>query len=177
MRYLKAIPNFPNYCITKDGKVWSKPKSGTGWSKNGRWLKPGNDTDGYLQINLFNDEKRFTRKIHRLILETYVGPCPIGMECRHLDGNCQNNFLSNLKWGTGSENSYDAVRHGTAPGFINKGEGHGMAKLTEKDVRMIIYMWKTKLFTQREIAEQYNISNGTVSNVITKQTWKHIWVA
>lgn len=49
---------------------------------------------------------------YQLVLLAFVGPCPEGQECRHLDGNCQNNRLDNLKWGTRSENARDRVRHG-----------------------------------------------------------------
>jgi hypothetical protein len=55
------------------------------------------------------------RYVHRLVLEAFVGPCPDGCECRHLDGNSRNNALSNLAWGTSGENKLDEVRHGTHP--------------------------------------------------------------
>lgn len=56
---------------------------------------------------------RKTRYFHRLVLEAFIGPCPEGMECRHLDGDAGNNRLENLAWGTPIENGEDKVRHGT----------------------------------------------------------------
>jgi hypothetical protein len=43
----------------------------------------------------------------------FVGPCPAGLEIRHLNGNATDNHLSNLTYGTKSENELDRVRHGT----------------------------------------------------------------
>lgn len=54
-----------------------------------------------------------SRYVHRLVLEAFVGPCPPGMECRHLNGDSGDNHLRNLQWGTPSENQFDKVRHGT----------------------------------------------------------------
>lgn len=57
----------------------------------------------------------FTKQqlLHRVVLAAFVGPCPTGMETRHLDGNRTNNRLTNLAYGTPRENGLDRVRHGT----------------------------------------------------------------
>ena len=88
------------------------------------------------------------------------------MECRHLNGNRQDNRLVNLCWGTRHENIMDAVKHGTWK------QG---TKLVERDVRMIIYLYCTKLFRQREIAKFYGVHQTTVHYIVNKRTWKHIW--
>ena len=51
-------------------------------------------------------------RVHRLVLEAFVGPCPDGMEGCHNDGVPTRNHLGNLRWDTQSENMYDRVRHG-----------------------------------------------------------------
>ena len=169
---MKQISNFIGYGITKDGRVWSEPKLRC---RIGKWLKPDVTDSGYCRITLYKNGKPYRELIHRLVLETYIGKCPINMECRHLDGNPKNNRLNNLKWGTRSENSKDAIKHCTHPGFKTKGENSGLSKLTEQDVRMIIYIWKTHLFTQKEIADLYNINHACVSMIVNKKRWKHIW--
>jgi len=49
------------------------------------------------------------------------------------------------------------------------------AKLTEQDVRMIIYMWNTGLFQQKEIAKIYSVTPMQVCGILKKKSWKHIW--
>ena len=164
---LKTIPEFENYAVTKDGQVWSKRKY--------IWLKPSNNGQGYLQVILCKRGKMFSRKVHTLVLISYVSLRPGGMECRHLNGNKRNNNLYNLCWGTRSDNQKDSVKHGTHRHGNPCGEQQGRAKLIESDVRMIIYMYRTGEFTQQEIANTYKISQVQITNIINRKRWKHIW--
>lgn len=162
MKRFKQISGFDSYYINDSGKVWSM--------KSKKYLK-SDIICGYYRVNLHKDGKPYRKFIHRLVLEVFVGFCPKGMECCHNNGNKQDNRLENLRWDTRSNNAKDAVRHGT---YI-RGEKHYFSKLTEQNVRMIIYMWRTKEFTQREIAKLYNICFVTVNDIIHKRSWKHIW--
>ena len=176
MKRVKDIPGFPDYAITKGGQVWSKPRrDSTGYNRSGRWLKPALDKYGYLYVILYLDGKRFTRKIHRLVLETYVGLCPKGMECRHFNGNRADPRLGNLKWGTKSENSQDAIRHGTHGGFQNRGENNGEAKLVEEQVQVIFYAYHDGTHTQQELADHFGVSRRHVGFIVNKKKWAHLW--
>ena len=163
---MKTISRFSNYCITKDGHIWSKPRKGIGCSQKGKWLKPLKRGNGYLFIYLYKNKAAYPISIHQLVLETYIGKCPDGMEARHLDGNKQNNKLSNLKWDTHSENEKDKIRHGLPP---------ANAKLTERNVKLIFGAYYNKRYTVSELAKTYNVCVQTIYGVIKKQTWKHIW--
>jgi hypothetical protein len=68
---------------------------------------------GYITVNLKPGGaiKLKTMRVHRLVLDAFVGPCPDGMECRHLNGVKADCRLSNLAWGTRKENIEDRVRH------------------------------------------------------------------
>ena len=159
----RQIPGWPEYSITKEGRVWSY------WTN--RWLKPSKDLQGRLMVILYNDKRRACR-LHRLVLETYVGPCPQGMECRHLDGIETNNKLDNLKWGTHSENELDKVEHGT----ISRGEQSSCAKLTESIVLLIRQLWNIRWMDiqQRELAEMFGVSPDTICLIVNRRRWKHI---
>jgi hypothetical protein len=74
-------------------------------------LKPGRTTKGALFVNLSNG-RVYNRRVHQLVLEAFVGPCPPGMEGCHWDDNKENNDLANLRWDTHSANELDKVRNG-----------------------------------------------------------------
>ena len=63
-------------------------------------LKPKKAGAGRLYVSLHKNGKRNNLYVHRLVLITFVGPCPEGMECCHKDDNPLNNRLENLRWDT-----------------------------------------------------------------------------
>lgn len=72
-------------------------------------LGPG----GYLRVTLSKEGIAKTRTVHRLVMETFIGPHPDGMEICHNNGDPADNRLENLRFGTPSDNRNDAVKHGT----------------------------------------------------------------
>jgi hypothetical protein len=76
----------------------------------GRVLKPARSSSGYPILNLGRRAQQF---VHRLVLETFVGPRPAGHQAVHGDGDRYNNALTNLRWATRKENEADKRRHGT----------------------------------------------------------------
>lgn len=130
----------------------------------GKELKPYK-YHGYLGVRLSKNSKAPIKKIHRLVLEAFVGDSG-GLHSRHLDGNRENNNLDNLKWGTRKENEADKVRHGTN----NLGERHGNSKLCDLDVWLIRNIdAKHKL-----LAEFFGISRANVSVIKAGKTWTHV---
>jgi hypothetical protein len=168
MMVIKRIPSCTHYAITTDGRVLS--------IRRGKWLKQA-VKDGYNVVDL----PRATPYIHRLVLETFVGPCPDGMEACHANGNRLDNRLENLRWDTKSANSLDAVQHGTHGGFKNRGicpqgrqgERHGMSKLTETDVRWIRYLRKAGV-GPKELSEVYPVSPDHIRRIGNHEIWRHI---
>lgn len=171
---LKTIPEFPNYAITKNGRVWSKPRTdrrGENWK--GRWLKiRTHSSTGYICTKLRIEGLEFFRLVHRLVLETYIGSCPEGMECRHLNGLLTDNRLENLIWGTRSENMQDAIRHKTHV-CLRRGSYCNSSKLTEVKVKVIRYLHKIFKFSYVDLAWQFDMSKTAVRNICTNMTWKH----
>ncbi len=100
------IPGFSGYRINHAGDVLSMKYSEPRVMKS--WV-----SEGYRRISLRKDGKYHQFKIGALLLMTFVGPCPEGMELCHNDGHSLNDALSNLRWDTSSENNYDQVLHGT----------------------------------------------------------------
>lgn len=98
------IPYGIYYSISNQGNVFS--------SFIDRNLKTYADKDGYLCVDLCYNRIYRKAKVHRLVLEGFVGPCPSGMESYHKDNNRANNVLTNLKWATPSENKQFIVVSG-----------------------------------------------------------------
>lgn len=163
----RDVIDFPNYYISNFGIVFSKRRE----RAKGGALLPYKMNNGYLRVDLYRNKKRHPRLVHHLVLETFVGPRPSGMDGCHNNGDRLDNRLSNLRWDTRSNNHMDKHKHGTMP----LGEKHSCSKITDRDARMIIYLSRTGLFTQREIAQQYNISDTTVHEIIHRKKRTHIW--
>lgn len=93
---------FSQYCITKGGEVYSLLSN--------RFMKQSKSHNGYLFVSIKNDSgKFFGKKVHRLVLQTFS---PISddssMQVNHIDGEKENNNLSNLEWKTYEENMVHA---------------------------------------------------------------------
>ena len=81
----------------------------------GRVLAATPDWYGYPRVMLKVGGQRKDKKVHQLVLEAFVGPCPEGMECCHDNGDPSDPRLINLRWGSHSDNMLDMARHGTDP--------------------------------------------------------------
>jgi len=170
VRY-KDVPGFPGYRVGDDGSAWSCRKHPR--NRKGRWIQMTPHFDkGYPLIYVYRDGRRYSRKIHTLVLNTFVGPCPIGMQCRHLNGQPADSRLTNLRWGTPKENMADAVSHGTLIG--RRGRLNPWAKLTDIEILKIKHLWMTKGFTTRRIAGMFGVSRTTILEILQGRSWIHV---
>ena len=104
-----------------------------------------------------------------VVLTAFVGRCPDGMECRHINGNPANNRLDNLLWGTPTENAADRDLHGTTA----RGERNAAATLTESQAREIKYRPR-RWGMGKALASEFGVSESLVSDIRTGRTWTHI---
>lgn len=68
---------------------------------------------GYPQVVLSREGGKRQIPNHVLVLEAFVGPRPEGHHACHWDDIKTNNHVSNLRWGTLSDNAKDSIRNGT----------------------------------------------------------------
>lgn len=107
------------YEVSNFGRVRSLPRMATRRGKGpipvaGKVLSAYTHT-GYPAVNLCVNGSHHRRPIHILVCEAWHGPCPEGLECRHLDDDKDNATPANLRWGTRSENMHDRIRNGIDP--------------------------------------------------------------
>lgn len=113
----KVVPGFDGYEASTLGRIRSYLRRGRGSDrrKEPRVMVLGKGPGGYPKIHLQRDGKTYTRIAHSVILETFVGPCPPGMETRHFPDRTRTNIrLSNLSFCTPKQNGEDRVLHGTS---------------------------------------------------------------
>ena len=98
----KEIPDFDDYMINNLGRVKSFKRN------SDRILKPNIDVSGYYYVKLTNNNgKPVNKLIHRMLAEAFIEN-PDNLPCvDHLDTKRLNNDLSNLRWASHSQNSYN----------------------------------------------------------------------
>lgn len=162
----KDIPECPGYQASSFGRVRSvtrtvKGRAGFKSIRRGMILSPNKHSDRhpYPCYNLrLPGQPRRMYPAHRLVLWAFVGPQPKGMHVRHLDGDCANNRVENLKYGTQKENQADRKQHGTA----SIGEQHPLAKLTELQI-LEIRSRLAKGEKQKALAIEYGVGQSAIS--------------
>lgn len=92
------INNYEGYFIYPDGRVFSNKQREC-------WLSPKKTTHGYLTYQLYKNNKRTFKLLHRLIAEHYI-PNPNNYHIiDHKDRDKTNNNISNLRWASSSMNA------------------------------------------------------------------------
>ena len=114
----KALPGSPGIEVSTFGRFWTldrvaSSENGTCFLK-GRVLKQSYNDKGYLKVHIPINEKRATKRAHRLVAEAFI-PNPNNLpQVNHKDGNRSNNNVDNLEWCTRSYNNQYREKFGKA---------------------------------------------------------------
>ena len=154
-----ANPNRKNtledYEITRDGHVIN--------IHTGKEVKPQINGTGYYRVAI-GKKLKF---VHRLVAQKYI-PNPENLpQVNHKDGNRLNNCVDNLEWVSNRDNSLHALRNG----WMRIEENHQFAKLTRESVA---YIKAHPEMSRNELAEMFNISPHTISDIRKGRTWKTV---
>ena len=173
----KDIPNYEgSYQVSNTGLVRSVDrmiaiKDGIMRKYKGKVLKPYLNNKGYELIQLYSDNGRDTKAVHRLVLETFKPHVNmIDLQVNHIDGDKLNNHLTNLEWVTGRDN----ILHAYDTGLItNIGEGSPNAKLSNADVLEILQRLDTGE-SQKDIRLDYGVSKSSISMINSGLRWRSV---
>jgi len=112
-RWLPVVGFEGVYEVSDLGRVRGVPRANSrGDRLPGKVLRGVRHSAGYMKVHLRREGRSHNLYVHRLVLTAFVGPCPLGMEALHRDGDPANGSLANLHWGTHAENVSDIIRHG-----------------------------------------------------------------
>lgn len=173
METWNKIDEFPDYEVSDLGRVRSWKVWGRKATDPPRLLSPG-DSAGYPTVWLSAGHGAKPRHIHRLVLEAFIGPAPVGMECRHINGDSEDNRLSNLEWATHMDNMQDKVAHGTLNRNRPQGENHRSAKLSARQVEQIRVEYAAGGITQQQLADRYDTSRANIGLIVNHKNWKKV---
>lgn len=111
----RAVPGYEGaYEVSSLGAVRSLARlDSRGRSRRAKLLKPRLQANGRLTVALYLEARRSDFQVHALVLLTFIGPRPDGMEGCHRNDDPADNRLENLRWDTRSANCLDSVRNGT----------------------------------------------------------------
>lgn len=182
MEEWKIIKDFENYQISNFGRVQN--------IHSGKILSQSVTKDGYLRIGLRKSYKPYKQKlflVHRLVAENFLDEPSTELKetasytkyqkvlVNHKDGVKTNNHIDNLEWTTYKSNTKHAVVMGLQTG--KKGESNSESKLSDDQVRSILKEYKNSngyRGIQTSLANEYNVSKGTIWKIINRKSWTHI---
>lgn len=145
----KTIPDYPDYEASTYGRVRSHKNS------EPRILIQSILKNGYKSLALCKLGKPITKRVNRLVLETFKGQCPEGMECSHLDGDRLNNHLNNMTWETRGDNN-------------RRKESTKLNYLKASWIRILI----KRGWSERALAKRFDVSRGTICAIKRNEIWK-----
>lgn len=106
---------------------------------------------GYVEKQLYKNNKYINKKIHRLVAEAFI-PNPDNLpEVNHKDGNKQNNCVNNLEWCTPKENNWHRY--------------HVLHKCWSSDKRVLCVETEVIYSSITSASQATNIDGGSISKV------------
>ena len=104
---------YEGYFVDRNGNVFSfrvpaaksSPEKRVDMRREPKKLSYKVNKDGYYEVTLSVNCKRYCKRVHQLICETFHGEAPEGCVVDHINRNRQDNRPENLRWLNQSKNS------------------------------------------------------------------------
>lgn len=80
------------YDISNYGRIYSYPRN----TSKGGYTFGKSSENRYLQFTFYKNGIGSTKKIHKIVYETFVGPIPKGFDVHHKNHNKKDNRVENL---------------------------------------------------------------------------------
>ena len=149
------------------GRYWIKVDQSRGPTACWPWLA-SRTHDGY---GVFTVGRR-TMHAHRMAYALAAGASEESLKGLSILHACHNPLCCNpahLSLGTPSENMADKVRAGRQ----SRGSGHGMARLTEEDVRTIRTA-HARGASLPDLGRRYRVTATAIWQIVHRKHWRHV---
>lgn len=167
---------------TIDHKVWCKKNNSYSIRKGRMCVLSNNNSKKYWRVGIQIDNRQKHFAVHRLVATAFI-PNPLNLpQINHIDGNKDNNHISNLEW---CDNSYNQ-RHAMDNNLKSRekmSEHAALRKLTIEEVKFIKQEYSkidtsirgNKMKFCREMQAKFNLkSRNTILWIINGGTNKHL---
>lgn len=150
---------YEGYLVSKDGIVVSVRVRG--WDKlnysKPTFLSYKIDKDGYYEVLLSINKKRYYKKVHQLIAETFIGKQE-GLVVDHINSNRRDNRLENLRYISNSEN-------------VSRGRT-GVKPSIAREVKLILNDVEVNFGSVLDCCKYLNISKNSFYRLIKNECGK-----
>lgn len=129
---------------------------------------------GYVQLSGTVGKEKVWAMAHRVIWAFYNGIENLNVELQinHKNGIKDDNRIENLELVNQSQNMIHAYSTGLKKPAL--GETNPDSRLTERQVLMIKYLVQSGCFSERELGNQFGVTNVNIRHIKTGKTWSHI---
>jgi len=127
-----------------------------------RKLNGSLDKYGYMTYRILVNGAKKHLKAHRMMLNAWIGEQP-NLVVNHIDGNKQNNALSNLEWCTIAENNKHAIDTGL---FNPQAPKPKLYAVSTCDWMPIYILHKHFDISCCELGRMYRCCHSTISRII-----------
>lgn len=126
------------------------------------YVKPYINQRGYCTVKLFKTERKEER-IHRLVAQAFIPNPENKAEVNHIDGNKQNNTITNLEWNTHEENVVHAFKTG-----LNRGRKPALSDEQKREVKHL-YKPFDKEFNITALSKKFGVSRNVIIRTLNEQ--------
>jgi len=143
----------------------------------GRMLSLRPRKGGYVTVPITDlNGKKKRLYVHRLVVSSFLGEIPEGLEVNHINFIRHDNRLENLEILSRRRNirhSADAGRYVENGGNTPVGSDSKASKVVESDVVMIRRMYADGI-RKSVIAREFGLCQQQIKNIVSRVSWKHV---
>jgi hypothetical protein len=154
----KDVVGWPEYMVSDTGVIRYKA--------TGKIRKPRIEKLGYHSVDLWRNNYMKRLKVHRMVALAFIDNPLNKPQVNHIDGDKNNNKVSNLEWTTAKENSQHAYATGLSKPIASM--KHGRRKLNDIEACFIYHSELPAV----SLCEEFGVSRRLVNKIKQGKLWR-----